>query len=319
MKLLRIAIAASVALSFAGTGQAGLVSYWSFDGATTGSGGVVDTASSYGGIGGNNGTFTDNAMPVSPGLIGSGAGLFHGTGFDGVNVGSGGGTVAGTGTFATTTGITVEALIEPTWTPSMNPATSPSYAEIFRKEDGNNRILLSFQSDGNYGGAQPPVAIGPALSLGLDIGGAYNELDMPLDGQDGRPTLAYLENGNPHLVVATYDSASGAKDIYIDGSLAYSYGETPGSLLLSGGNAAAYIGNLNNGNEPFSGKIDEVAFWNNALTASQVSAQWTNVQNGRNYFAAVPEPGGLLLAGCSLLGIAALTRRRYCPSGKAHR
>lgn len=166
---------------------------------------------------------------------------------------------------------------------------------------------------------QPPVAIGPALSLGLDIGGAYNELDMPLDGQDGRPTLAYLENGNPHLVVATYDSASGAKDIYIDGSLAYSYGETPGSLLLSGGNAAAYIGNLNNGNEPFSGKIDEVAFWNNALTASQVSAQWTNVQNGRNYFAAVPEPGGLLLAGCSLLGIAALTRRRYCPSGKAHR
>ena len=56
----------------------------------------------------------------------------------------------------------------------------------------------------------------------LTIGGVYSELDMPLDGQSGRPLLADLENGQPHHVAATYNSATGLKAIFIDGVLRFS-------------------------------------------------------------------------------------------------
>ena len=88
------------------------------------------------------------------------------------------------------TGITVFARFRPTWS-----GGSGDYDEIFRKEDGGNRILLSFQNDANNGAATPPVSAGPVLSFGLNVNGAYSELDMPLDGVAGRPTLAQLADG----------------------------------------------------------------------------------------------------------------------------
>ena len=231
-----------------------LVSYWSFDEASSGTITALDPVS------GNNGTFLGTATRTT-GLAGTGAAQFNNTVADGVSVGTG-----VNNTLSMSTGITVFARIRPTWS-----GNSGDYDEIFRKEDGGNRILLCFQNDGNNGSANPPVAAGPVLSFGLNVNGTYSELDMPLDGAAGRPTLAQLKDGATHSVAATYDSATGLKTIWIDGTLRWSV--TLSGTITSGGTTAAVIGNHSaGGSEAFSGTIDDVAIWRAALTTNQVSS-----------------------------------------------
>ena len=231
-----------------------LVAYWSFDEASSG------TAAAWDAVGGNNGSFIGTATRAA-GLVGLGAARFNNAATDGVNVGAG-----VNNSFSMSTGITVFARIRPTWSGS-----SGDYDEIFRKEDGGNRILLSFQNDANNGGANPPVSAGPVLSFGLNINGAYGELDLPLDGVAGRPTLAQLKDGATHSVAATYDSATGRKGIWIDGTLRWSV--ILSGSITSGGGAAAVIGNISTGGgEPFNGTIDDFAIWRAALTTNAITS-----------------------------------------------
>ena len=260
-----IAIEALIRPGWNGTGNATLfrkeepvlgtlVGYWSFDEASSGSTPAVDA------VGGNNGSFIGTATRV-PGLVGLGAARFNNAGNDGVNVGAG-----VNNSFSMSTGITVFARFRPTWS-----GGSGDYDEIFRKEDGGNRILLSFQNDANNGAATPPVSAGPVLSFGLNVNGAYSELDMPLDGVAGRPTLAQLADGATHSIAATYDSISGRKAIWIDGTMRWSV--TLSGPIASGGGAAAVIGNINTGGgEPFSGTIDDFAIWRAALAPNEIAS-----------------------------------------------
>ncbi len=245
-----------------------VISYWSLD-QTSGS--MLDIA------GGNNGTVGSGATRVA-GIVGAQAVSFNNTTSAFISVGSGG---VGN-TFSTTTGITVEAIIQPAW-----GGASGDQDEIFRKDDGDNRILLSFQNDGNGNGfSLPPVGPGPVLSFGLNVGGAYTELDMLLDGQGGRPSLGELKDGAPHHVAATYDSATGVKAIYVDGGLVFSVNLGAGKLMASGGTTVAYIGNMSGRAEPFTGVIDEVAIWKRALSAAEILGHWDAVQLAKSYFAA---------------------------------
>jgi hypothetical protein len=153
-------------------------------------------------------------------------------------------------------------------------------------------VLLSFQNDGrNYCGySEPEVSEGPCLSFGLHLAGrGYRELDMPLDGQDGRPTLADLTDGEPHHVVAAYDSFTGRKVIFIDGVKRFEHAYPVGTLILSGGPVAATIGN-HGSSEPFTGVIDELALYDFALTPAEVAEHWRRVTAGENYFGSEP-PG----------------------------
>jgi hypothetical protein len=260
----------------------GLVSWWRFD---------EQGASAADAAGFNNGTLGSGATRV-PGIIGAGALDFDNSTNAFVNVGAG-----PDESFSTTTGMAIEALIAPRW-----GGASGDYDEIFRKEDGTRRILFAFQNDANEAGRDVPIAPPeqPVLSFGLQVGGVYSELDMPLDGAEGRPTLAALTDGNPHHVAATYDSASGRKSIYVDGALAFSASLGAGKTIASGGIATAYIGNMSGRREPFTGVIDEVAFWNRALSAAEVAAHHQAFRDGRDYFAAVDgggeEPGIWALA-----------------------
>ena len=69
----------------------------------------------------------------------------------------------------------------------VKPEELSDYREIFRKEDGDRRILFSFQGSGRI------------LSLGLNVEGAgYGELDAPVDP-------AVLTDGRWHHGVGTFD------------------------------------------------------------------------------------------------------------------
>ncbi len=229
-----------------------LVSYWSFDEAASGTNGIADLVS------GNNGLLRGGASRTN-GLISVGAVFLKNGNADGVNVGTG-----RVSSFSFTTGITVAAWIRPLWSGASNNADA-----IFSKDDGANRITFAFQNDASNGVGIVAVPSGPVLALGLNIAGRYAELDMPLDGLNGRPTLDQLKDGASHHVAGTFDSPSGTLGIWVDGTLRYS--ATKAGVLRSGGTAQAYIGNRNlSGGQPFSGAIDEVALWSEALTAFQM-------------------------------------------------
>ena len=254
--------------------------------------------------------FDDAAYPADPlsnlrgqpegsvtrvlGIIGNGALQFTNHDSQKVMLGVGGSDQIGRGIFGVRDGITIEVLIIPRWTGKgwthrtpQNPLGLPyDYDQIFRKEDGEHRVLLSFQDDR---GAEQPIAPvvdpGPCLTFGLHLEGlGYSELDMPLDGQAGRPTLAQLQDGKIHHVVATYDAASGIKAIYIDGTVRFRHRFPAGSRILAGGGGHATVGNSPSADEAFNGVIDEFAFYDVALTPAEISGHWRNIQAGRSYF-----------------------------------
>jgi hypothetical protein len=239
--------------------------HWSFDDLAAGGQTATDAINSLTAVAG------PAVQPIA-GIVG-GAASFDNSGGASLRVEGGTGDKVGTGLLSFSTGITIEALIVSQW--SGRPF---DYDEIWRKEDGNSRVLLSFQNDGtkNVGFSVPPVAPGPCLSFGMQVttpGAAaprYDELDMPLDGRDGRPTPAELTDGRPHHVVATFDSFTGVKAIFIDGKLRFSHTSPAGSLIVSGGPEPAFIGS-SRGTENFAGTIDELSLYDFALTAEEVA------------------------------------------------
>jgi hypothetical protein len=226
-----------------------------------------------------------DALQRCDGIVGQGAVQFDNSRGSFARVQGGTGEKVGLGTLSAAEGITVEALIISRWT-----AASMDYDEIYRKEDGNCRVLLSFQNDGmtNAGFTEPAVALGPCLSFGLHLAGRdYKELDMPLDGRDGRPTVADLTDGRPHHVVATYDSFTGSKAIFIDGTLRCEHVCPAGTLIVSGGPEPAFIGS-HIGNENFHGVIDELALYDFALTADEIAEHHERTRRGETYFGPRP-------------------------------
>ena len=215
------------------------------------------------------------------GIVGQGAMRFDNTPRSFIQINEGTGEKIGTGGMAFSSGVSIEAMFISQWTGSQG-----DYDELFRKEDGVHRILLSFQNDGDVGDYDfPEVTPGPCLSFGCHLEQhGYSELDMPLDGRQGRPTVEDLTDGRPHHVVATYDSFSGKKSIYIDGRLCFQHQFPVGRLMLSGGPSPAVIGNMWNRREAFHGVIDEVALYDFALTPEEIAAHHQSVLQGNSYF-----------------------------------
>ncbi|MEA1952305.1 MAG: LamG domain-containing protein, partial [Planctomycetota bacterium] len=119
--------------------------------------------------------------------------------------------------------------------------------EIFRKEDGNNRILFSFQGNGSI------------LSLGLNVGG-YLECDAEIEP-------GTVLDGAWHHCAATFDGKT--MRVYLDGKEVGTK-ERIGKIT-AGGQAKARIGS-SSGGECFQGKIDELTIHADALTPQQIVA-----------------------------------------------
>jgi len=129
------------------------------------------------------------------------------------------------------------------WT---KPTELSSYREIFRKEDGNERVLFSFQNDGTI------------LSLGLNIGG-YVECDAKI-------TPERVRDGRWHHCAATFDGRW--MRVYLDGDEIGSL-ERPGAVR-AGGAAAGCIGS-SNGGECFQGSLDDLRIYAGPLSPLQIA------------------------------------------------
>jgi len=221
-----------------------------------------------------------------PGIIGQGALAFDNQKGAYLQIQGGMGKTVGTGRFACSSGMTVEAMIISNWSGAFE-----DYDEIFRKEDGNRRVIFSFQNDDNrMSYAKPHLTNGRCLAFGLFLEeDGYTELEVPLDGLNGHPSYEEITNGLPHHVVATYNSFSGRKAIYIDGQLRVEHFFPKGRMILSGGPVHAVIGNKEQYNEPFNGTIDEVAYYDFALTEIEVLQHYQRAMAGKNYFSLTPE------------------------------
>lgn len=129
------------------------------------------------------------------------------------------------------------------------PGELSGYREIFRKEDGDRRLLFSFQHDGRI------------LSLGLQTEGTgYQELDASTDP-------AMLADGQWHHVAGTYDGRR--MTVYLDGLIIGL--QTRSGRIVSGGPADAFIGSSGGTGEYFQGGIDDLRIFRAALTAEEIA------------------------------------------------
>lgn len=128
------------------------------------------------------------------------------------------------------------------------------YNEIFRKEDGDRRVLFSFQEQGSV------------LALGLNIGG-YIECDAPLEPKA-------LLDGLWHHCAASFDGQT--MRVYLDGREIAAL-PRPGAIS-AGGAAPGCIGS-SNGGECFQGMLDDLRIYADALTADEVARlHWHGVE-----------------------------------------
>ncbi len=154
--------------------------------------------------------------------------------------------LAGTHALATAGWPEIETLPALTFSAWVRPVELGGFREIFRKEDGERRLLFSFQENGTI------------LSLGLNIDG-YVECDAPLD-----PTRVL--DGEWHHCAATFDGQT--MRVYLDGEEIGSLAR-PGVIALQPG-TPAFLGSNNGAAEHFQGGLDDLRVYQAALTPDQV-------------------------------------------------
>ncbi len=121
----------------------------------------------------------------------------------------------------------------------VRPTELGRFRELFRKEDGDRRLLFSFQENGTI------------LSLGLNITGTgYGELDAPVDPR-------VLLDGRWHHAAGTFDGRT--MRVFLDG-LEIATLERPGRLVC-GETADAFIGSSSGAGEFFQGRLDDLRLW----------------------------------------------------------
>jgi hypothetical protein len=148
------------------------------------------------------------------------------------------------------------------------PTAFERYNELFRKEDGDRRVLFAFQDNGAI------------LTLGLNVGG-YVECDAKIDP-------CTVLDGAWHHCAGTFDGQ--VMRVYLDGRQVGML-KRPGTIA-SGGGAPGCIGSAHGG-ECFQGQLDDFRIYADTLTADEIAALHQNgmaAQERMNRLVAAGEP-----------------------------
>lgn len=241
------------------------VHYWSFE----------DKEKRYYDSAGSNYAQPSTNLPTVPSIAGQ-AVDFSNSKNAVIEIDSGGGTVAGTGSFAVDDGITIEALIR-----LKNTDDLGQQEIIFAQSHGENnpQILLSIQRHKTKAGQFNNNNGSTSVNFGLFLlGQGFQELSAVFKQSDD--SLVH--------VAATYDVKTGLKTIYINGKKLASHHYPAGSKVVSGGSGLATIGNSPTeslrASHAFQGEIDEVAFYDFALPEYSLALHQENIAQGMNYF-----------------------------------
>jgi len=107
-------------------------------------------------------------------------------------------------------------------------------------------------------------------------------VSIQMDGVD-RKSWRYLMDGGWHHIALTYDSASGKKCIYIDGFCPTGFEKTVVKSKVSGTNARISINPSVTSYQKLYAAVDEMAFYNIALTPDRVYKNYTEAFAGSPY------------------------------------
>ena len=148
----------------------------------------------------------------------------------------------------------MEAFTISAWVRPTGLATD-RYREIYRQEDGDLRLIFSFQENGRI------------LCLGANIDG-YIECDAPISPEQ-------VEDGSWHYIAATYDSVT--VRIYLDGKEIHSLNRS-GTIRTKTGGASAYIGSSMGTSEFYLGDVDELRIGKSLQSAEDIAQEYQRGQ-----------------------------------------
>jgi Concanavalin A-like lectin/glucanases superfamily len=135
-------------------------------------------------------------------------------------------------------------------------------------------------------------------------GGTANKVTFDASSQtsQGVTSTTSVNDGVWHQIVGVYQ-AGGSESIFVDGAPAES---TNGSFAMIANSAPFLIGGVNSAGTPtarYTGLVDEVQIYNQALTGAQVDYLFQNPAQG------IPEPGTASLIAVGVAGWLTLRRR----------
>lgn len=112
-------------------------------------------------------------------------------------------------------------------------------------------------------------------------------------------TATGWDYGEFHHIAATFDAATHTLVLYRDGEVVASRNDMPGSEMIANAASAFQIGRNIANDSQWNGRIDEVRFYNTALSQSEIQHVMT-----------IPEPSTLVLLGFTVSACGALRRWR---------
>ena len=131
--------------------------------------------------------------------------------------------------------------------------------------DGDHAIFNAWSADGTW-------LIHPEVRPRADGSGYYR---WTVRGDSPLGTLGQVQKGKPvkdewHHFAAIYDLVTGVTTLYIDGADVGQHGSAKGKTVNKSWGKGARVGyNVDNG-RPFTGRMDEIGLWNEALALDQV-------------------------------------------------